>query len=137
MIGPPPMCDIRNVQSSSILPTGNVRTVDLSTVTVVEGGLEPFAQTTVARGVSYTPTLPTQPSDVYGNITASDEEVIPLALLSGGTAEVPLIQCQIALHPTITPGLYIPFDFSTVDAAATILLWNSIDPFNIITDYPV
>lgn len=137
MIGPPPMCDIRNVQSSSSFPTGNVRIVDLSTTTVIEGALEPFAQTTVARGVSYTPVLPTQPADSYGNITASDEEVVPLALLSGGTAEVPLIQCQIALHPTITPGLYIPFDFSTVDAAATLLLWNSIDPFNIITDYPV
>lgn len=137
MIGPPPMCDIRNVQSSSTFPTGNVRSVDLSTVTIVEGAPEPFPQTTVARSVTYSPELPVQPTSVYGSITASEEDVIPLALLSGGTAEVPIIECLIASHPAITPGLYIPFDFSTVDAAATSVLWNSIDTFNIITNYPV
>jgi len=136
MVGPPPMSDIRNVKTLSTFPTGNSVTIDLSTATSVDSSTEPFNPSLNVRDITFTPALPSTTSGVYGAITSSTEEVLPFALLAGGTAEVPLTSCLIANRQFVGRTLYVPFDDTLVDDAATLILWNSIDPFEVITDYP-
>nr|AYN75549.1 structural protein [Halhan virus 1] len=136
MVGPPPMSDIRNVRSISTFPTGNTVGVTLSTATGAEAETSPFPQTLVVSGITFNPVLPETPSEFYGNITSSSEENIPLALVSGGTATIPVLACLIGQRGTVS-NLYIPYDLTLVNLQATLLLWNSIPTFSIVTDYPL
>nr|ASG92546.1 putative structural protein [Picornavirales Q_sR_OV_023] len=136
MIGPPPMTDIRNLTTFSTFPTGRAITIDLSTITSVDSSTEPFNPSLNIRDPTFTPNLVVKPSGVYGAITASQEPVLPFALLAGGTAEVPLTSCFIANRQAVGNTIYVPFDDALIDDAATLILWNSIDPFEVITDYP-
>jgi len=137
MVGPPPMSDIKNLTTVSTFPTGNDVSVDLSTATSIDASTEPFNPSTNVRGVTFSPGLPATGTGFYGNITSSTEPSIPLALTAGGTAAVPVTSCLIANRTGVGPSIYIPFDDALVDDAATLILWNSIDPFLIETDYPL
>lgn len=138
LVGPPPMSDIRNVKEFGTFPSGNVFTVDIQSSNLFVSLTAPYTPNTLAaRGCTFTPALISVGDNVYGRITASEEETIPLALLSGGTASIPVTACSIQDTDQITPTLYLPYDNSLVDFSATKILWNSIDAFRIVTDYPV
>lgn len=136
MIGPPPMCDIRNVKSTSTFPTGVKFVVDLSSVTAADSETTPFPVTTAARTIGFDPELIVQPASVYGKIATSAVETIPLQLSAGGTVDIAVTDCQIASHPGVADTLYLPYDATLLDLAGTKAIWEDIPPFEITSDWP-
>ena len=136
LVGPPPMMDIKNIKSTSTLPTGNPFLMDVRTVTAVDGATVPFPATTAARTIGFTPDLPDLFSTEYGNITSSTVETLPLELNNGQVVDIALTDCLIAKHPSVPATLYLPYDSTQIDFAGTKALWSGISPFEMTSDWP-
>jgi hypothetical protein len=126
MVGPPPMCDIRNLQSDPIaLPTGSSVEVDFSGVTDVSatGG------TLVALPVTYTPPLAVSP--VSAGIASSSLQFVTVTYTDATTQDIPVTSCQISP----VDGFSVPVNSAkTVDAPATLAFLNTIDVFTVVTN---
>lgn len=131
MIGPPPMCDIRNVQSTSTFPTGKFVTMDLTKATQSVGTSEKIT----IQGSMFTPALTVQPDTVVGNISSSERVSIPIVTTSGNV-DIATTSCVIFNHSPDGQAFSFEYDVSAFDFAATKTLWASIAPFAILTDYP-
>lgn len=129
LVGPPPMCDIRNVRSTSVFPTGNTTSVVLSAVTSVNesDGYARFIP------VTFNPNLVNREGDY--NITASDKETVPL-VTSTGTVNVPVVSCKL-FKTASGGGLAVPLpsgETTGVGAADAIAALSAI---GVVTDAPL
>jgi hypothetical protein len=90
MIGPPPMCDIKNVTSTSTFPTGTAVNVDLTGLTTSTNG----DTSVTVFPITIDPALATSSTDY--TITASNKRFLPLAL-DTGTIDVPITDCLLSV----------------------------------------
>jgi len=131
MIGPPPMCDIRNVQSVSSFPTGKSVTIDLSALASVnenEGYAEFFE-------AAFTPDLKETSEGSWG-ITSASIETVPLILTGAGTVQVPITSCRIfrnAMHRVFA----VPIPSGDSVAAGAIGALAALDEFSVVTEAPL
>jgi hypothetical protein len=132
LVGPPPMSDIRNVQSTSSFPTGNTATVNTSLA-------DNANQSTAALSffpVSFTPSL--VQDDVVHNITSSSIDTITVTYDDATTEDILITDCAL-VQSTLPQGFFrVPFNTTkTPDLAATIAAVQALGSFTVVTDAPL
>lgn len=133
MIGPPPMCDIRNVQSFSTFPTGTTVTINASAASTVNQQTELLSFTPV----SFTPTL--QESDTrVNNITSASIDFIVITYNDGSTEQVPITDCSFVYNDTPQGFFRVPFNTAkTPNLFETGTDFQALGSFTVLTDAPV
>lgn len=130
MVGPPPMCDIRNVQSISSFPTGNTVSVDTTTIASENVGADYIN----FLPVGLTPTV--TETGTFFPVTAGTPEVISLPLTAGGTIDVNITSCSIQqdANSIFRISLSNPGD---VDLAGAETVLQGLSPLSVVTNAPV
>lgn len=131
LIGPPPMCDIRNVRATSTFPTGNAYTISTAAVTSTNE-TDDYARFFT---VSFTPTYSLESGEEY-NITQSEIPTVTVTYNDDTTEDIPLTDCKLS-YTVSGNALSIPKNPNkTIDLAVTAISVVSLGSFDIITDMP-
>merc|ERR1711964_128335 len=116
MIGPPPMCDIRNVRSTSTFPTGT--TVRLDTTKVIATPDKEAGKVTF-KPVTLDP--PLTASDNLYNIAAGYPSELTLAKKESGVIYMPISDCKIGTSGEAFLEVPIAPELINVDITAEVI----------------
>lgn len=126
MVGPPPMCDIRNVRKTSTFPTGTVTTLDLTTVESAIG-TDDFI---LVGPIGIDPSIEPSTEPYVISFSSTPEITIPLA--DGGTTSIPITDCTITVAGTSTFNVKVDISKVTLDAAVSAV--RALDTIRVVTN---
>jgi hypothetical protein len=131
MIGPPPMCDIRNVTSTSTFPTGNTVVVNTKEVKAQNVGIDYIA----FYPTSFDPSV--KPSATPYAIAAGSPEVLAIPKNEGGKAlVVPITDCSIEAGASSFLRIKVG-DTSKIDIPAAEEYLRTLATISVITNAPL
>lgn len=131
MIGPPPMCDIRNVRTTSSFPTGTITKLDMSGVEQATTSTDNQFFKVGPIGIDPAIAASTKP---YVISLATPQEVT-LPLTAGGNAVVPITDCTITVAGSSTFNVKI--DTKLVSLSAVIDAVKALEVVTVVTDAPL
>jgi len=129
MVGPPPMCDIRNVRSTSTFPTGNTVQLDMSTINSSNAGADYVEVLPIGVEPAIKPS-----SEPYAIATGSPQYFF-LPLAAGGYTGVFITDCKI--EAGVSASFRIPVDPTIVKLVDVQEALKKLGTIAVVTDAPL
>lgn len=129
MVGPPPMCDIRNVRSTSTFPTGNTIQLDLSEVNAANAGADYISFQPIGIEPPIVSSL-----EPYAIATGVPQEFF-LPLASGGNIGISISDCKIEAGGS--PFFRVKVDPKTLNIQEAQDVIAKLGTITVVTDAPL
>ena len=129
MVGPPPMCDIRNVRSTSTFPTGNTVQLNLSTVNSANAGADWIEFLPIGIEPAVKPS-----SEPYAIATGSPQYFF-LPLADGSYTGIFITDCKI--DAGVNSSFRVTIDPKTVKLADVQEAIKKLGTIAVVTDAPL
>merc|ERR1712000_339900 len=129
MVGPPPMCDIRNVRSTSTFPTGNTVKLDLTDVDAANAGDDYISFQPIGIEPAIEPSL-----EPYSIATGVPQEFF-LPLADGSNIGISITDCKIEMGGS--PFFRVKIDPKTVKLPDVQEAIKKLGTITVVTDAPL
>lgn len=129
MVGPPPMCDVRNVRSTSTFPTGNTIQLDLSEVNAANAGADYISFQPIGIEPPIVSSL-----EPYAIATGVPQEFF-LPLASGGNIGISISDCKIEAGGS--PFFRVKVDPKTLNIQEAQDVIAKLGTITVVTDAPL
>lgn len=136
LIGPPPMMDIKNVDTVTSFPTGN--TLDVNLAGVATAAVNETTKHVNAYPVVYDPDIQPPVNGSYP-IASSTLDTILIKYAEEPDEVVPVTNCLVYAETTGLRSILIPYS-STTDIPDPIKMTNylpTVPPFKVVTTAPI